>query len=423
MVGCSSLYRHSVETDAFSLYGDNDPERLERLASVVETTMDDFDVLFELGEARIPPPRVIYEEDDLSRARIYTSEMRQEGFYLPLLRLVHLSPRHYSNLDNDLHDAERVVRHELAHHFLIQRHPASGSRYWLNEGVACALEAPFVTDEDGQSLAPLYHQWLHEQAHLALQRLGTEKFTAALQELLASGWFGFHQSGSKVRNYALSWAFTYYQLQQIPGTFARRVEVLVARKSQELQFLIPGFLKWLSEDPNRELDALAGQPALRLWTLRTWLNLTQIDGALLLRHLLPLLTDAGTAKDSDGVVALSLLTRLLNRPAIGSLSREQLHDLRSTLAARLTHGTDPEKQEIASTLRRSGYSAGYLRPLVTMLSSQTPDVRVAAARALARLSAKPTITRPSFWTDASPVERAAEVSEWEQWLGRRSSRR
>lgn len=448
--GCSSLYRHSVETEAFTLYGDNDPDRLQRLATVVGATIRDYRSVFALGDREIPPPRVVYEEDNLSAAGIYTSEMRQEGFYLPLLRLVHLSPRHYSELANDLHDAERVVRHELAHHFLIQLHPASGSRYWLNEGVACALEAPLLsTDSENPAsghVAPLYHQWLHEQAHLALMELGREKFGLALRNVLDSGWFGFHQSGSKVRNYALSWAFTYFQLRQMQGSFAQNVQTLVGRPQAELEAHVPRFLTWLELDPNLELDTLAERPELRPWVLQTWLNLTRIDGPRFLKHLLPMLliqdevaTHAAAAKyaanyaaSSDGPTPpepptaatgsaapdspVALLARLLNRPVIGSLPRQRLIDLRTMLAERLSSDRDPHRLAIAQAIRRSGYFSGYFRPLVALLESENEELRVASARALARLSEKPTITRPGFWRQGSHVARAAEVLEWQTWL-------
>ncbi len=60
--------------------------------------------------------------------------------------------------------------------------------------------------------------------------------------------------------------------------------------------------------------------------------------------------------------------------------------------------------------------------LIETLEDSRPMVRAAAAGALSKMAAKPTIVSPLFWTNASIEERSVEVGEWKRWLAARGSR-
>ncbi|MGE3165506.1 MAG: hypothetical protein AB7O52_11415 [Planctomycetota bacterium] len=415
--GCSSFYEHSIRTDRYSLYGNDDVEQLQSTGEFLDRGLTGFRKLFPERQDRVPAPRVIYSEDDLARRHIFTSEVRQEGYYFPWFQLIHLSPRDYSAEPRGIGQAQRVILHELAHHFLLNAFPRSGSMYWLNEGLACALETSFFGDDDAL-IVPLYHSWLHQQAHQRLLESGPERLGQDLLRLVRGNWFHFHRADDKVYHYSISWAFTYYLLSLTQGSIEQRVAEVVQLDPPTFVRRLPGFLRWLGRSPEVEIERITDRAESCEWALRAWLELPRVTAGRFLTKLEPgLRAPRGTAAR---VVALELLTEFLARPEVAQeLGPVEMAARHSLVAQELEFGEPSEQLAIAQAVRPTTEPDPFARPLVQLLESELPELRVAAARALARIASKRTITRPDFWRSAPRDLRTAEVLEWEIWLRER----
>ncbi|MEE8141811.1 MAG: hypothetical protein V3T77_01805 [Planctomycetota bacterium] len=409
--GCAGLYRHSIATEDFALYGDYDPERLQATGKFLEKVIRAYRREFPEHADSIPPPRVVFDESRLSRQQIFTSEPRQEGYYLPIFRLIRLSPQY---IGNGGEDAQTVIFHELAHHFLISAYPKTNSRYWLNEGFACIMEVSFF-DANGELVTPFYHPWLHRQALRALGELGPRDFLKEVERISASSWLSYHRSSEKARNYAISWAMFDLLLNSTHGTLEQRLETILGWNHQQTLERMQDLPGHILVSPEHRLHELAGNPDTRYWALDQWLEIPLPRAPMLLPHLLSLMQEGSSPWERAR--GCQLLTRVLNSQLRG-LSPRQRRQYRRLLAERLRSGRPEERQAVANSLTAGGRDARYLRPLIAMLDEEDPDSRAAAARALARLEPKRTIVRPAFWRQAPEAERHREIREWQVWLQR-----
>lgn len=414
--GCANFYSHRISTQDYTLYGDESLQQLQTTGDQLTRVIHAYRELFPSHAADIPRPRVIYSEDSLVQRRIYTADLHQEGYYLPLFRLIGLTPR---LPPEERRDGQTVILHELAHHFLISAYPETGDVYWLNEGIACMLELGFF-DEHGKLVLPGYHPWLHLQAQQALSNQGPAGLRAELHELLDSSWFRFHHGRHKTRNYALSWALTYRLMEGVRGDLETRIESVLALSDAHIERELERLPDWLAGDPQQELQRLAHDERLRLWALDRWLDMKRVDARALRPHLMPLLESETPRLRRAGY---QLLVRLLASHPRGFPSHARRH-CRRLIALALEHGGCEEVLGICRALGRGSRHPVFLAPLVTLLESQDPDVRLAAARALARLSLKPTVTRPAFWRAddaAASRSRQHEIAEWQHWLHQHQS--
>jgi len=357
--------------------------------------------------------RILYAEDSLSRENIYTGDLRQEGFYLPILDLIQLSPRRPRGEEDDL----TVILHEMAHHFLISAFPDTSSAYWLNEGLACCLEISFF-DPDGSLRTPLFNQALHQHARRLLRRDGRKTFENRVSELIDASWFEFHNDDAENSNYAYSWSFYWHLLESFEGTLESRILQIVDMTPEELRSKIPGMIDRLRGRTDDQLAQLARDPALRGWTLERWAELPFADGR---RFLEPLQAEIAP-ENSPSELSWSRATRLVNSRVRG-LSRSQRRDLHRKIARELGSIDTPVsiRITIAEALGTDGSrSWSYIEPLIDGLENANGEFRASCARALARLSRqKPTIVNPSFWQTAPPEIRAQEIDEWRNWFSRR----
>lgn len=416
LVGCSLFYRNSLDYEDFSLHGDEDEAVLREKGETVQAVFDAYRVLFPSFEEKVRGARVLYEEDALSRQRIYTSDLRREGYYLPMLDLVHLSPRRPRG---DIDD-RTVILHEVAHHFLISAYPQTSSQYWLNEGFACALEVSFF-DEDGTLRTPLFHPELFSQASRVLRERGEEAFRAELTDLLGASWFRFHHSEGKERHYAYSWSLFWHLVREESGSLEERLLRVMAIEPSTLPARIDGVIEDLRRGHDPYLEELLGDPALRGWCFDRWTELPYADAR---RFLSPLLSDLDAGVDD--VDNWGRLTRLVNGRVrgVGSRTRRNLHGrIASTLEDREV--PTAVRLSIAEGLAESGArSWTYIRPLIDGLEAEDGDLRAACAAALAGLSRrKPTVINPSFWRDAPVEARQSEVEEWRRWWDDRTGSR
>ncbi|MCI0650675.1 MAG: hypothetical protein L0Z55_02195 [Planctomycetes bacterium] len=406
--GCG-LYAERLATPDFTIYSDSDPERVKNAGAFIARAMSGYRTVFAKHGASVPAPLVILAEDDFAQRNIFTNEVRQEGFYFPFLGLIHLSPQAQFSGDSA---GNAVVLHELAHHFLISSFPASESCYWLNEGLACALEVSFF-DAAGAMVRPYYHLWLHQQARRILAAEGAAEVSAHLTALFGCSWFYFHQQGDKTRNYALAWALTYRLLAVHSGTLEERVEMIMAMSRTQLSAHAVAVVDWLQAEPEEEIGSLARSPALREWALAQWLDAGPVNGEAYLAQLTPLLEPS--LPEEDRSRAFGLLASFLGRQ-VYALSAGERAQLRALVCANLESGDRGVQLAILKSLDRYSRHPHFLAPLVALLESPEDSVRVESARALARISLKPTIASPGFWRAAPVSARSAEVREWRDWL-------
>ncbi len=411
--GCSLFYRHHLEYDDFSLYGNQSKPTLERTGDTIQRTFDAYREIFPSLRDRVGGARVLYEEDALSQERIFTGELRQEGFYLPALDLIHLSPRRPRGDADDL----AVILHEMAHHFLISGYPRTSSRYWLNEGLACSLEVSYF-DPEGRLVSPMFHLGLFTQARRLLRENGEEDFRQEVESLLDASWFRFHHSDEKNHHYAYSWCLFWQLFRTREGSIDERVRQIVSLSPEELRTGIDELVSVLASGADRHLAEIAkNDPTLRGWCLDRWVELPWPNASLFLEPLLAeLAPESGISPETWARAA-----RLANSSGRGMRRGERLR-LNERVAKTLA---DPNESvevrlAIAEAISEEGsrYQV-YIGPLIEALEDSDGKIRASSAKALARLSRqKPTVVNPGFWQNAPEPARAAEVDEWRRWWRR-----
>ena len=325
--GCGLFYAHTLSYDDFSLYGNQPRVTLKRTGDTIQEVFDAYRILFPDFEREVRGARILYEEDSLSQERIFTGDLRQEGFYLPFLDLVSLSPRRPRGDADDL----SVILHEMAHHFLISAHPKTSSQYWLNEGFACCLEVSFF-DDLGDLQTPLFHTTLFSQARRLLRREGEAKFRNELTALVGASWFHFHRSDGRNHNYAYSWTLYWHLLRQQEGTVEERVEKILALSEDEILGAVDGAIEALRQSADDYLLELSRVPAYRGWSLEQWAELPAANGRLFRE---PLLAELAT-DESPGPESWARATLLINGRVRGlsRSARNQIHrQISSTLAS------------------------------------------------------------------------------------------
>ncbi len=418
LTGCYALYEHRIDGNRVSVYGDHDLARLESTARFVERAMEGFRRLFPNGGRDVPPPRVVYEVDELTQNNVYLPYPRQEGYYLPMLRLVHLSPQIVESASDDkgapleeLEAARVVTLHELSHHFLISVLPESNSKYWLNEGFACVMETAWLGDGD-DLIVPYFHPWLHRRARLALtSELGEKRFMAELRSLLDASWMTFHRKGNKTLNYAISYVAVAFLLQnETEGAIEDRLRQILGWSTDELMARLERLPDVVERPPATVLAELAQSPVHRTWALTEWVALGAPDRNRLVRELQNCLdSDLPDQRCLGGELSARVLSRRHARP-------QAFSGLESQLARRLSSAPHEERIAIAGDLTPLDRGSPCLEPLIELLQSHDEELRIAAAGALTRSGLKPMIARPAFWRNAAESRREAEIAEWRSWL-------
>ena len=414
--GCGLLYSHNLEYEDFSLHGNHDVLQLRRTGDTIQQVFDAYRRLFPHLEEKVNECRICYEEDPLSRERIFTGDLRQEGYYLPVLDLIQLSPRRPQGETDDL----SVIFHEMAHHFLISAHPETASVYWLNEGLACCLEVSFF-EGTGELRSPLFHPTLFLQAQRLLRRQGSTRFREELEELLDANWFRFHRTDGRNDSYAYSWSLYWHLLRSSEGTLEERIHAILEMKPERIREEIPGLLRELARPAEVHLHSIAGDRGLRTWALEQFSELPAVRGEWFIDELEEELSIERSPKTALNPRSWSVATRLMNGRVRG-LDRSTRNGWHGRLAGALSREDLPFEIRcaVAEALARDGSrSWAYIEPLIELLEHDLPELRIAAARALARFSRqKPTVTNPIFWRESPAAVRSVEVREWREWYAR-----
>ena len=411
--GCGLFFQHTLRYDDFSLHGDHSKEDLARTGDTIQQVFDAYRVLFPAFEERVDDARVLYAEEALSREKIYTGDLRQEGYYLPVFDLIRLSPRRPRGDADDL----SVILHETGHHFLISAFPKTSSQYWLNEGLCCCLEVSYF-DEEGVLQTPLFHPTLFPQARRILRRRGSTEFRTAALEVIDANWFQFHQSNQNNDHYAYSWSIFWHLLRHTSGTLEERVLKIIELPLDDVRASLDGVIADLRLSADTHLARLAANPELRSWCLDQWASLPYADGNRFRRALMAEI-DPENDPDAESWRRVTLLINGRVR-GLSRTGRQRIHNrIANTLGSEET--AEETRIAIAEALSEDGSrSWAYIGPLIDGLESPSPELRAVCARALARLSRqKPTVVNPDFWRNASAEARQGEIDEWRAWINRR----
>ena len=415
--GCGLLYKHTYTERCFTLYSDRSETYLKRVASKVERIYEGLGAVFKVPRERLGHPTILLEGVDTDVVDFHYSPDIL-GCYIPFLNLISVectsAPRESETIDS-------VLLHEIAHHFISTQWPAATSECWLNEGLASALETSLF-DADGFEF-PLLNPELGQIAHHSAR--GKEPLLR-LPDLLAMSWSQFHDRERRDRNYALAWALVYYLLNRhLPADMplGEKIDALYQLDRGEIARLEPKWIQFLrSFDLNGGLLDYArdtGSTTRRTarWAIETLGRLSSGEDLRLLEGLAELFDSPDFQVRVRAHVAF--LQRLDRATHSYVLEHEVVHKGIARIKRALRDSNESRSLSLAivdaaGECRRT--QADWVPCLVDLLDSTDGEVRAAAASALSRMSAKPTIVNPDFWREGTPKARGAEIAEWRAWL-------
>ncbi len=423
LCSCSVWYSHSIESKKYTIYSDVNKSELDSVHNMINQSYRGLESVF-TRSGQLKGLKIAYSPEKLAQMRIFLAEPKQEGFYLPFFHWIHLAPRNYYE---DRRNAKKIIHHELSHHFLIGLYPESDQHSWLSEGLACCFEHSFWKLDE--FFVPLYHPRLHQHAKLAGSQLAKEAMLKqSLDSLLDSGWLHFRHAKHKARSYAFSWAIVYFHLKRQSGSLEERIAALV-KDVEKNNLDLAGFQEWLERPMEDELEEICiqgslgqqaqpegSQPvleqrALKQWALDQWAQLPSIHIDRLLKSIPNSLQNTESSWFRSELIAKSLQSSVL-----AAQLKQGLVGLEEEVKEALVAAPNKSKIKILNSFQHSRNSSFLFRPAVRLLESPAPEVRAAAAAALSRIAAKPTISNPSFWAKASLKARDQEVMEWRIWL-------
>ena len=422
--GCGLVYKNSIRRDGFVVYTNDGPEFLEKTSDRIEKIYASLSDVFEIPRP-FPWTTRIFLDGRADGILDYSYNPDLLGYYVPFLQIIRIDSRAAaSNLVSDLN---QVLLHEIAHHFLVSELPGISGKCWLNEGLAGNLEVGII-DEDRAEF-PLLNPVL---LRIAQKELAANSDRELLRDLLRSSWKAFHDKNTREKNYALSWAIVYHLLEkELPAgmPLKARINRIHAMGEEAITDLEN---RWrnniLGLNVVEKLGALAndsapGKKLTAIWAIH---ELGKSRGFNIRRSLVILENlfddEALEIREASYVSFLDLLS---NNPQMPFLEPEKtgeaLTRLQSIIAdreanprlrARLVENLDHHR-----TLKKD-----WIPLLIETLEDSRPVVRAAAAGALSKMAAKPTIISPVFWANASIEERSVEVGEWKRWLAARQPR-
>ena len=422
--GCSLAYKNSLRRDGFVVYTNDGPEFLQRTGVRIERIYTCLSEVFEIPRP-FPWTTRIFLDGQADGLFDYSYNPDLLGYYVPFLQMIRIDSRAAaSNLVSDL---DQVLLPEIVHHFLVSELPGISGKCWLNEGLAGNLEVGIIDEKRAEF--PLLNPVLLK---IARRELAGNKDRNLLRDLLRSDWKSFHDEKTREKNYALSWAIVYHLLEaELPAELPlkARINRIHAMDEETITALES---RWrnniLKLEVVEKLGELAREsaPGKRLTALWAIHELGKSRG-FNVRHSLATLAklfddEASELREAAYVAFLELLS---NNPQMPFLDPEKtgaaLARLQSVIADR---GANPrlrarlvENLDHHRTLKKD-----WIPLLIETLEDSRPMVRAAAAGALSKMAAKPTIVSPLFWTNASIEERSVEVGEWKRWLAARGSR-
>ncbi len=421
--GCARLfYANSRAGSAYTIYSDHDDSFLESTNGLVDAIYREYLDLFDLELEEVGTTTIVFEGRSDVVDAAYMPELL--GYYLPFFKFIRVDTTPSWTRREPL--LKQILLHEIAHHFLISRYPAANDACWLNEGIAGNLE---VTVFEGDH----FEYVLLNPSLLRAAKREIDSQPLPLAELIDLDWQEFHEPATKQRNYALSWSLVHFLLERhLPSSvpLSRRIGLLLELPADELLALEPAWIEYVrSLDATERLIDLAGD-ARRGSLARSWAvsMLAEESGADLERVVAAL---ERSLDDDDWFVRSSACVAVLEWSArIGRLAlADDDAPPRGPLERVAAIIRDPrEPAELRRTVLKAAGDSGdrqfWLPHLIELLDDPDAEIRVAAARALARTpDAKPTVVNPSFWRGEHSAAREREVSEWKAWWEERETAR
>ena len=421
LAGCSLLYEHSARGDAFVVHTDRSAEFLETTRDRIARIYETFSELLKVPTSRLGTTTILLTGDD-TEVRDHLSRPDLLGYYVPLFNWIEIETQ--TELTRSEEGLHQVLCHEISHHFLAVSFDDVVSECWLNEGLAGNLEMT-LTDEDGAEF-PLLNPILLQLTRRHLFERPRQVF---LPDLVHNDWSEFHDATTQERNYALSWSLVYFILEEVLDRrlpLGERIRQLVALDRDQLLRLESPWRHYFEQFSLVDtLARLARSDATdsRLtaeWALEQLGKVRSIDGGDALETLVDLSSSRPALREPAW---LSFLTILGRNPNAYFLAPRAAHRGLTSIRSAVDCDSDLPPSERARMLDKLFAHHGaqeYWGPvLVRLLDATAPRLRTAAASALARIAAKPTITNPDFWQSAPPDARRREVEEWQDWFDRR----
>jgi hypothetical protein len=416
--GCGLLYRSELAGPHWVLYADRDRAFLDSARAIVEEVYNAYRPVFELDAAALGTTRICFDgrADDVVDHRRRADLL---GYYLPWCNVIRIDTESAAGRSHD--SLRSVLCHEIAHHFFTRRYSAKASICWLNEGLASALES--TLHEGARSEYPLFHPLLARVAHDAL---ASGRSSTGIAELVGFGWSEFHDEASKIDHYALSWSLVYFVLtrsERLDSPLGTRIDSLVELEDGDLEQFEQPWREWvLGLDIPETLLALAedrggGAPLTAVWALDRLREEADDPSPRLIASLVEILeTSSGAKSSAAGRAFLELAAR---HPRVTQESRVTVERGIALIVERLEQSSiDPAGLEtlLEGLSSRTPRLVRWIEILVALLDARDGPTRATAARTLARIGSKPTITNPAFWHFAPTTAREAEVGEWRDWL-------
>ena len=422
--GCSLAYKNSLSRDGFVVYSNDGREFLEKTGDQIETIYDSLARVFEVPRP-FPWTTRIYLDGQAEGVLDYSYNPDLLGYYVPFLQMIRIDSRAAaSNLVSDL---DQVLLHEIAHHFLVNELPGISAKCWLNEGLAGNLEVGVM--EKDQAEFPLLNPVLLNIARREIALNGDRKL---LEELLRSDWKDFHDEKTREMNYALSWSIIYHLLtRELPQELSLKEKInrINAMNKDELTGLESRWresilkLDLVDELTRLSLLEVPGKKMTSLWAID---ELSKVRGKDVRRSLKTLtgLFEAPCPQTREEAY-IAFLRLLSTNPQAPFLEPRHTSKALAHLQAIITdRKADPELRArlVANLEHHRTLKNDWVPLLIETLEDSRPLVRAAAASALSKMAAKPTVVSPAFWTSAPTSKRDEEIGEWKKWLAKRNQR-
>jgi hypothetical protein len=268
--------------------------------------------------------------------------------------------------------------------------------------------------EKDQAEFPLLNPVLLNIARREIALNGDRKL---LEELLRSDWKDFHDEKTREMNYALSWSIIYHLLtRELPQELSLKEKInrINAMNKDELTGLESRWresilkLDLVDELTRLSLLEVPGKKMTSLWAIDELSKVRGKDVRRSLKTLTGLFEAPCTQTREEAYIAfLRLLSTNPQAPFL-----EPRHTSRA-----LAH-----LQAIITDRKAAPELRDWVPLLIETLEDSRPLVRAAAASALSKMAAKPTVVSPAFWTSAPTSKRDEEIGEWKKWLAKRNQR-
>ena len=212
--GCGLIYENRYDTEHVTSYSNRNMDYLKEKSDFSEQVYRFYEVLFNEEPGHVT---MLYDGEDGEEASADVL-----GYYLSPFKIVKIfstsmAPKMPEDeeliqkwLDEKEEKAEellhKVILHELAHHFLVNKYPGLADRCWLNEGLAGLVEEGEIGIEKAT-----FTFW---NSSLILVAKAAKKRGYDIMGVLDMSWSEFHDDNERSADYAAGYIICYYIVTQ-----------------------------------------------------------------------------------------------------------------------------------------------------------------------------------------------------------------